>query len=184
MIDEQLLSSIQKDVVATIQPTWMTALPSNFGSPAHGKPKADEWRMAIFFAVTVAILKRWMTPKASPRHQKAALSTMLLATAIDYATLYTMNMELADSYTRFMQAYLETVRELWPGMNLRPTHHYALHYGEFLKHFGPSHGWWMFPFERMIGMLQKIKHNDHDGTMNRSPWMLVHVIPQVRSKKP
>jgi hypothetical protein len=29
--------------------------------------------------------------------------------------------------------------------------------------FGPMHGWWMFVFERVIGMLQKTNTNDKLG---------------------
>ena len=35
----------------------------------------------------------------------------------------------------------------------------ALHLDEFLLLFGPIHSWWTFPFERMIGALQRMPHN-------------------------
>lgn len=40
--------------------------------------------------------------------------------------------------------------------SLRPNHHSALFIGEMLLRFGPVHGWWCFPFGRMIGLLQQI----------------------------
>jgi hypothetical protein len=62
-----------------------------------------------------------------------------------------------------MKAYLQTLLELCPNQQLHPIHHNALHLPEFLLRFGPVHGWWMFPFERMIGILQKINTNSKMG---------------------
>jgi hypothetical protein len=62
-----------------------------------------------------------------------------------------------------MRAYLKSLRDLFPEMKLRPNHHNALYLGELLLRFGPVHGWWMFPFERLIGLLQKINSNKKMG---------------------
>ena len=35
----------------TIRPNWQAHLPTNFGSPEHGKLKADQWRTAIEFDI-------------------------------------------------------------------------------------------------------------------------------------
>jgi hypothetical protein len=32
-----------------------------------------------------------------------------------------------------------------------------------LLRFGPIHGWWMFPFERVIGLLQQFNTNSEMG---------------------
>ncbi|KAE9391973.1 hypothetical protein BT96DRAFT_831255 [Gymnopus androsaceus JB14] len=39
----------------------------------------------------------------------------------------------------------------------------ASHIYDFLKLFGPVISWWCFPFERLIGALQKVNTNDHVG---------------------
>ncbi|KAJ7202405.1 hypothetical protein GGX14DRAFT_370407 [Mycena pura] len=49
----------------------------------------------------------------------------------------------------------------------------AFHIYDFLLLFGPIISWWTFPFERVIGFLQKINTNDHIGgvleaTLSRS----------------
>ena len=62
-----------------------------------------------------------------------------------------------------MEVYLKTVLELCPNQQLHPIHHNALHLSKFLLRFGPVHGWWMFPFERLIGILQKINTNSKMG---------------------
>ncbi|KAJ6484909.1 hypothetical protein C8R45DRAFT_829718 [Mycena sanguinolenta] len=53
--------------------------------------------------------------------------------------------------------------------------HAAFHIYDFILLFGPVVDWWCFPFERLIGTLQKINTNDHvggelEGTIVRSFW--------------
>ncbi|KAF8234607.1 hypothetical protein L208DRAFT_1260918, partial [Tricholoma matsutake] len=48
-------------------------------------------------------------------------------------------------------------QKLWPNV------HASLHLYDFLLLFGPVISWWCFPFERLIGTLQKIKTNHYIG---------------------
>ena len=70
----------------------------------------------------------------------------------------------ADSYLQHMQAYLAGLKQLFPGYKFYPNHHMALHLHEYLLLFGPVHAWWTFPFERMIGMLQRMQTNSKIDT--------------------
>lgn len=88
---------------------------------------------------------------------------MFLATALRWATSHRMSQRHADEYMRNMRAYLRSLRDLFPEMKLLPNHHNALYLGELLLRFGPVHGWWMFPFERLIGLLQKVNSNKKIG---------------------
>ena len=58
-----------------------------------------------------------------------------------------------------MKSYMEGIKKLFPQYRFRPNHHMALHLHEYLCRFGPVHSWWTFPFERIIGMLQRIPTN-------------------------
>jgi hypothetical protein len=62
-----------------------------------------------------------------------------------------------------MIAYLQCLLDLYPNIQFRPNHHTALHIGPLLTQFGPAYGWWMFPFERVIGILQQINTNSKLG---------------------
>lgn len=62
-----------------------------------------------------------------------------------------------------MKAYLDGLRELIPDYQFRPNHHMALHLPEYLTWFGPVHGWWTFPFERLIGLIQRLPNNSKMG---------------------
>ena len=166
MLGTDELKRIQQDILETIRPTWQTSPPKNFGSPAHGKLKADQWRTCIEFDLPVSLVRMWEDTKDEDasdalqiRRKKIVESTMLLSIAIRWAVSHRTSEFHANQYRRHMMAYLKTLRELCPTMDLHPVHHNALHIPEFLLRFGPMHGWWMFPFERLIGILQKIKIN-------------------------
>ena len=166
MLSTKDLKEIQDDIQNTIRPTWQTGPPANFGSPAHGKLKADQWRTCIEFDLPVSLVKLWddadqreIPEDLRRRRKKLIESTMHLSTAIRWAVSHRTSEQHAQEYKRHMTAYLKSVRELCPNDDLHPVHHNALHIPDFLRRFGPMHGWWMFPFERLIGILQKVKTN-------------------------
>jgi len=45
----------------------------------------------------------------------------------------------------------------------RPNVHAAFHIYDFLLLFGPVMSWWTFPFEHLIGVLQRINTNNKIG---------------------
>ena len=166
MFGTKELKEIQQDIRDTIRPTWQTGPPANFGSPAHGKLKADQWRTCIEFDLPVSLVRMWETSNERDvpeelrrRRQKVVESTMLLSMAIRWGLSHRTSEKPAHEYKRYMLKYLHTLRELCPNDDLHPVHHNALHIPDFLQRFGPMHGWWMFPFERLIGILQKVKTN-------------------------
>jgi len=89
-IGKDELRQIQDDTAATTRPRWQTGPPAKFGTPAAGKPKADQWRSAIEFDIPVSLMKLW---SAAPVNDDTDLrrrlldSTMYLATAIRWATV-------------------------------------------------------------------------------------------------
>ena len=76
-------------------------------------------------------------------------------------------------YFEAMKKYLQALKELQPHEDLHPNHHIALHIPIFLKNFGPMHGWWMFPFERLIGILQKYRTNFKFGEFLSAYFMVL-----------
>lgn len=165
MLHTEDLLQIQEDIMNTMRPTWQAGPPANFGSPAHGKLKADQWRTCIEFDLPVSLMKMWSTGLADVpdelrlRRQQVVESTMLLSMAIRWATSHRTSARHAEAARRYMELYLRSLRDLCPNMDLHPVHHNALHLPDFLLRFGPIHGWWMFPFERLIGILQKVNNN-------------------------
>ncbi|EIW78102.1 hypothetical protein CONPUDRAFT_60560 [Coniophora puteana RWD-64-598 SS2] len=133
--------SVIQDVVA---PPWCRGPPKNLGCPGHGKLKADQWQSCLEFKLPVALMWTW---------------THTLPDAI--------TAEHACNYTHHMQAYLRFIAQALPRYSWRPNHHASLHIGEFLLRYGPMHGWWMFPFERLIGILQQVNTNHKIGMLEK-----------------
>ena len=99
------------------------------------------------------------TTKECRGKNKLVHATMLLATAICWATSYRTSILHAAQYMICMVAYLNTLKDLYPNLAWRPNHHATLYIGPFLLLFGPMHSWWMFVFKRVIGKLQKLNTN-------------------------
>lgn len=164
------IRQIQRHIAATTRPSWHVSPPPNFGTPTHGKLKADQWRSCIEFDLPVSMVQLWSGEPSGDvedsRSQKLIEITMRLATAISWGTSHQTSPKHVAEYMENIHAYLTSLIELFPDITLRPNHHMALHLGEFFLRFGPVHGWWMFPFERVIGKLQRTKTNFKMGQFN------------------
>jgi hypothetical protein len=169
LIGQKELRQIQADISATTRPRWQSGPPPKFGTKAAGKLKADQWRSCIEFDIPISLVKLWSAAGQAEgnvdddRRRKLLHSTMLLATAIRWVATHRTSTHHAAEYMRNMHAYLKSLRDLFPDRDLLPNHHNALYIGEMLLRFGPIYGWWMFPFERVIGLLQQINTNQKIG---------------------
>jgi hypothetical protein len=167
------LKRIHHFLSQTTRPSWHTPPPRNLGEPSHGKLKADQSRSAMEFDIPAAVAEIWGRDVCESgedervqRQEKLVEATLLLATAIRWATSYITDQLHASQYMKCMVAYLNILKELYPNLAWRPNHHAALHIGRFLLLFGPMHGWWMFVFERVIGMLQKTNTSHKIGELS------------------
>lgn len=162
------LCAVREDISATLRPSWHAAPPTNLGESSHGKLKADQWRLTIEFDLPVSLVHLYMSEgfnksisqEQQKRRQLQVKSIMLLGMAIRWGTSHQMSTRHASEYKRYIMAYLHSLQQLLPDRDLLLNHHNAVHYGYFLPSFGPSHSWWMFPFEWVIGLLQKINTNN------------------------
>jgi hypothetical protein len=102
--------------------------------------------------------------KQSEQCRKILDVTISLLSAIVAATSLKTSQRHANLYLQHLQAYLSGVTSLFPDYTFQPKHHMALHLPEYLLRYGPVHAWWAFPFERIIGMLQRIPVNGKIGT--------------------
>ena len=163
LTDEEI-NAIQAELSGIKRPSWHRGPPKNLGDAEHGKLKAEQWRTAIEFDLPVILVKIWGAQHGGEeRRQKLAHSTMLLVMAVRWGTSHVTSTHHTQQYGKYMKAYLESIRDVFPGHSLRPNHHACLHLHEFLLRYGPMHGWWMFPFERIIGVLQKTNTNHKIG---------------------
>ncbi|KAH9174006.1 hypothetical protein EDB89DRAFT_2068259 [Lactarius sanguifluus] len=172
-ISQDDLKAIRDDIAATVRPRWHAAPPANLGQVSHGKLKADEWRSCFEFDILVSLLcietRRIASGRQTDEYRaKLVHSTFLLATAIRWATSHRTSTKHIEQYTETMKNYLKTLKDLWPNQRFRPNHLNALLIGNYLHLYGPVRGWWMFPFERVIGNLQRSSTNNKLGQMEKT----------------
>ena len=162
------MAQLREDIKATILPSWMERPPSNFGSAAHGKLKADHWRTVCTVSMVITLVRIWGSPNATKAQERLLDNFYDLVAAVDMATRRSMSSERAREFDRHMLKYLRTLRELFEN-DMVPNHHLSLHLAFFLMLFGPVHGWWGYPFERLNGIIQRFNTNQQIGmftTMN------------------
>ena len=154
-----------EDILATIesvvQPSWLTRAPVL----SHGKLKADDWRSLATTSFPVALIRLW-SHLADQKHVELLEMSLVLVSAIIVATSRVTSQQHADEYMRLMTRYRELMHRRFPDYQALPNHHMAMHIGEFLLMYGPVHSWWTYPFERVIGSLQRISTNYIPGKTN------------------
>lgn len=64
-----------------------------------------------------------------------------------------------------MTQYLDNLIKIHPHANYKPKHHMSMHLPHFFSLFGPVRSWWCFPFERLIGQIQRLLSNHKLGQM-------------------
>ncbi|KAF5336277.1 hypothetical protein D9758_014498 [Tetrapyrgos nigripes] len=168
-IDVKSIQHIQHVINNTSVPSWVNTVPHNYSEKVAGTIKADEWRTLVTIHLPIALVSLWDwdEDKASLRTRKVLDHTMKLFQAVNIVCRFTMSDERAKAYVGFLKEWVDDLYALHPhtqgSRRIRPNVHVAFHIYDFLKLFGPVISWWTFPFERLVGALQKINTNDHIG---------------------
>ncbi len=168
---QELLQSIRHVIKHTATPTWVDTVPSNFGAAKAGTLKAAEWRNMATIFLPIALVKVWGTTSTHGLQEeadrlKAVLDhTMCLVCATILACSRVTSSEKARLYLDFLKKYLQDLIKLYPQAHFTVNCHVALHIYDFLLLFGPVHNWWTFPFERLIGILQRLPSNHKFGML-------------------
>lgn len=160
-------------------PSWVNSVPKNYGEANAGSIKADEWRTLSTIYLPIAFVIMWAEQVGVYAQHFADLlkHTMAIFQATTLVCRYTMTPERAAAYRSHIRYWLENLRRLFPhtkfqNRHRRPNIHAAFHIYDFLLLFGPVISWWSFPFERLIGILQKINTNDHIGGEFSLPFII------------
>ncbi len=162
ILNNSVLTELRRDIRNMYIPSWLEKPPSNIGEASHGKLKADHWRTLCTVPMVMTLVRLWGNRKSLMEEVQALDNFMHLVAAVDLATRRTMTTERANAYGTHMLEYLRGLRSLYE-VDLVPNHHLAIHLTDCLLLFGPTHGWWAFPFERYNGMLQRLKTNQKAG---------------------
>jgi len=166
IVTPTVITHIQDVIATTETPSWINSVPGNYGEASAGSLKADEWRTLGTIYLPIALISLWgAKPKSSTDSREEILArqllthTMHLVCAVILAMKNTTNKGRMVAYRDNIVAYIKALGDLFPGVDPRTNHHVAIHIYDFLNLFGPVKSWWCFPFERLIGFLQRIPHN-------------------------
>jgi len=161
----QVLARIREVVNDMVTPSWLESVPRKFGDKSSGTLKADEWRTMATVYLPIALISLWGTgtihsSSSNAIYLRAVLQhTMDLVCAVSIACLRTMTLDRMDAYRQYLKSWASGLKDLHPSCNHTINGHMAFHIYDFLRLFGPARFWWCFPFERLIGHLQRITHN-------------------------
>jgi hypothetical protein len=150
-------------------PTWISSVPKTFGEASAGTLKADEWRSFCTIYLPIALICEWgegtVHKKVAQgiRFRQALDHAMLLVSAVTVVCRRVTSIEHALVYRQLLAAYLRDLTTVHAHAHGLPNIHAALHIYDFLLLFGPVYSWWCFPFERLVGVLQRIPNNHKLG---------------------
>lgn len=162
---------IKNTIRDTTTPSWLSSVPSNFGDAAAGTLKADEWRTMSTVYFPLALISLWgegtlhESPDLAAKLRRVLDHTMGLVCAVSLACARSMSRTRAAAYLQYMKAYIGDLQNIHPKIDHRTIHHMALHIYDFLLLFGPVRSWWCFPFERLVGKIQRLLSNHKFGKL-------------------
>ncbi|KAF9544839.1 hypothetical protein CPC08DRAFT_616641, partial [Agrocybe pediades] len=168
--DMDTLQYIQHVIRETDTPSWVHSVPLNYGEAAAGIIKAGEWQILSTIHLPIALATLWGDEEFP--HQSHFLQILDHSMALfEATTIFMRNTMTVSRATRYRTLIRQWVADLYDVHPHTTTHtkrtnvHVAFHIFDFLILFGPAMSWWTFPFERLIGVLQRINSNDMIGGM-------------------
>ena len=160
------MEALWEDLECMIKPSWVTSVPTTLSSSGP-KLKSDQWRTVGSLYLPVTLIRLWSDTKPDDKkgkkRQELLHLTMLLSSAVAAATTRVTSLAHTNDYLTYMIKYREELQRLFPDYACHCNHHMAMHIGDFLMRYGPVYGWWTFPYERMIGIVQTISTNYKSG---------------------
>jgi len=141
--------------------------------------KADEWRRLLTI-MPVLLWYAWhncdgkipdsappivpnekITKRHSQNRKKLYEAALLLCAAVRLLATRTITLHQGQTGQDFLACFCQALLAL--GVLLVINHHLLMHLYDMLYAFGLIYAWWLFAFECFNGMMEKVKHNGHDG---------------------
>ena len=101
---------------------------------------------------------------------------MCLVLAVVIVSKHYVLLSHSAEYPKQMSKYLSNLQTIHPSANFHLYHHLSLHLPFFFHLFGPSHCFWTYPFEQLIGWIQHLLSNHKIGTLSwlhYTMWLIV-----------
>ncbi|KAJ3563554.1 hypothetical protein NP233_g8865 [Leucocoprinus birnbaumii] len=168
VLGRETISEIQKDISHLSLPSWVPKGPAHPGQAKGGKLHADQWRSFFTINLPVTLTRLWGSEDSTSRKALMLENLFELVSAVKIASLRCITDQEINLYEKHFAKYLATLLNLFPGTKIAPYQHIAMHFGEFLRRFGPTHGWRCFAFERYNYLLQQSSTNQILGKMEKT----------------
>ena len=133
VLGKQVMEAVWEDMACTQLPTWITSIPQDWGTALRGKLSADKWRVICIIHLTITLIRLW--GNESGRKKELLENFMDLISAVCIANLRVSLQNQIHAYDDHIFRYVNKLKRLYPGENLRPIHHAALHIGKILDFF-------------------------------------------------
>lgn len=162
-----LLRRIQRTAVEVVSPSWVENPPRDFGLAVAGTLKANTWRTISEIHGPLSMLSLWKieSPLASDDAEDMAdvlKTSMHLTCANLWMAKRNLTADRRDHFLHHLTQHIEGLKENFPGY-IFPAHHLAFHIYNFMEDFSGVRHWWLFPFENLIGKLQRTPINHKPG---------------------
>ncbi|KAJ3912190.1 hypothetical protein F5877DRAFT_54406 [Lentinula edodes] len=164
-----VLQRLQQAVREIITPSWVTRPPEEVGLKRAGTLKADHWRTLFSIHLPLALISIWDkdSPSAADNANEMApvLQTSMHLTCASIAmTRNNLSLERRNLFRESIRSHIEGLKLNFPGFML-PSHHLSFHIFDFMDSFSNVRNWWAFPFETLIGKMQRISTNHKIGEL-------------------
>jgi hypothetical protein len=167
---EEVLAHIQSVLASMQTPAWLGSVPKNYGEAAAGTIKAAEWKLLATLFLPVALVTLWGDSDDSSEDavglKQALKNAMSLFQAVIIACKWRITRDRAEVFRELLKDWVDNLRTVFPHVRdhaPRTNMHISFHLYDFFYLFGPMVSWWSFPFERLIGVLERVPTNDHIG---------------------
>ncbi|KAI5896207.1 uncharacterized protein SCHCODRAFT_01170395 [Schizophyllum commune H4-8] len=160
----QRLHQCLRDVV---RPTSIVRPPPNVGLPSAGKIKAAHFKTLYELFVPLCVLSLWKpgSPIAisdAETMDGPLTASMLLTCAIRAMVADVLTEDKRKQFISLYSRHVEAIERDCPGI-ATPNHHLSFHIYDFMSLLGPVRTWWCFPFERLLGRMQRMGINHIPG---------------------
>ncbi|KAL1657611.1 hypothetical protein GGF50DRAFT_121677, partial [Schizophyllum commune] len=155
-----------------VKPSWLVRPPLDTGLPSAGKLKAAHWKRLYELFLPLTLLSLWQpgSPTAiedSGRMAGQLQTAMHLSCACLAMTADVSTDEQRERFATLYARHLEGLERDCPGIST-PNHHISFHLRDFMSLLGPVRNWWCFPFERLLGRMQRMGINHKPGQYEKT----------------
>lgn len=155
------VEAIRECIGDVMLPSWVERPPCNLGEAKHGKLKAHHFLILFTVIFPLIIPELWFN--GDEVEQRRLDNFCHLVASVNLIASYSTSNADADLFREHYRSYIASRRYVYPDFHFLPNHHYAEHYPEQLKLWGPLSTLSEFPGERLNGELANISTNNHFG---------------------